>query len=182
VQNCSRRLRWRRLIWQFGGLPDGRLNWWFGAKAVQTPMTPRRFPPPWRASPRVPSSPRRTGRGGTICQTECSTLSTAFQESFKMIRVPTVFLMLAGGIAVLFLPYANAQSPNPALIAPGSSGAGLAPPTPSAPSPQPRSSAPDPAPGGNTVQAPSGTTPTPSIMTQGAPSTSGSSSGSPSKK
>jgi hypothetical protein len=132
---------------------------------------------PGGSSPRVPSSPRRTGRGGTICQTECSTLRTAFQESIKMIRVPTVFLMFAGGVAVLSLSYANAQSPNPALIAPGSSGAGLAPPTPSAPSPQPRSSAPDPAPGGNTVQAPSGTTPT-----QGAPSTSVSSSGSPSKK
>jgi hypothetical protein len=31
------------------GYQMGGSNWWFGAKAVQTPMTPRRFPPPWRA-------------------------------------------------------------------------------------------------------------------------------------
>ena len=60
-----------------------------------------------------------------------------------------------------------AQSPPPASLAPGSSGAVIAPQG-QAPSPQPRSSIPDAAPGGNTVQAP---VTTPSGTTgQGAPS------------
>jgi hypothetical protein len=95
-----------------------------------------------------------------------------------MYRLPTAFLFLAATIATL--PSANAQSPNPASIAP--SGSGLAPATPAAPSPQPRNAVPDPAPGGNTVQALSGATSVPSIMTQGAPSTSGSGAKSRSKK
>jgi hypothetical protein len=122
--------------------------------------------------------------GGTIWPTWtlCIWATCIPHTRQSMIRVSTVFLMLAGTIATLPLSYANAQSPNPASIAPGPSGAGLAPPTPSAPSPQPRNAVPDPAPGGNTVQAPSGATPVPSTMTQGVPSTSGSSSRSPSKK
>jgi hypothetical protein len=48
----------------------------------------------------------------------------------SMIRVSTAFLMLAGTIATLSLSYANAQSPNPASVAPGPSQAGLAPPPP----------------------------------------------------
>jgi hypothetical protein len=88
-----------------------------------------------------------------------------------MTRVATAaFLMLAGATATL-PPLANAQSPNPATIAPSRSG--LAPATPPAPSPQPRNPVPDPAPGGNTVQAPSEVAPAPSIITPGAPSTSG---------
>jgi hypothetical protein len=51
-----------------------------------------------------------------------------------------------------------AQSPPPAQLAPGSSGAVIAPQG-QAPSSPPRSSIPDAAPGGNTVQAPLATTP-----------------------
>jgi hypothetical protein len=51
-----------------------------------------------------------------------------------------------------------AQSPPPAQLAPGSSGAVIAPQG-RAPSSQSRSSIPDAAPGGNTVQAPLTTTP-----------------------
>jgi hypothetical protein len=60
-----------------------------------------------------------------------------------------------------------AQSPPPAALAPGSSGAVIAPQG-QAPSPQPRSSIPDAAPGGNTVQAPLATTP--GTTGQGTPS------------
>jgi hypothetical protein len=69
-----------------------------------------------------------------------------------------------------------AQSPPPAQLAPGSSGAVIAPQG-QAPSPQPRSSIPDAAPGGNTVQAPVGTTP-PATTGMGSPS-SGSRSSTP---
>ena len=58
-----------------------------------------------------------------------------------MIRV-VVFVTLACAGTVFAPSHASAQSPNPASIAPGSSGAGLAPATPAAPSPQPRSGVP----------------------------------------
>ena len=60
-----------------------------------------------------------------------------------------------------------AQSPPPAQLAPGSSGAVIAPQG-QAPSSQSRSSIPDAAPGGNTVQAPITTTP-PATTGQGSP-------------
>jgi hypothetical protein len=44
-----------------------------------------------------------------------------------MIRTLIVSLMLAGSIAALPTPHANAQSPDPALLAPGSSRAVLTP-------------------------------------------------------
>ena len=64
--------------------------------------------------------------------------------------------MIRAGLFVVACAFAalspaSAQSPNPATIAPGASGRGLAPATPAAPSPSPRSAIPDPAPGGNTV-------------------------------
>jgi hypothetical protein len=55
-------------------------------------------------------------------------------------------IVLAGSVA-------DAQSPPPGQLAPGTSGTVIAPQG-QAPSPQPRSSVPDAAPGGNTVQAP----------------------------
>jgi hypothetical protein len=68
-------------------------------------------------------------------------------------------MVTAAVVALLTLQTsAHSQSPPPATLAPGSSGAAIAPQG-QAPSPQPRSSIPDPAPGGNTVQAPVGTTP-----------------------
>jgi hypothetical protein len=70
-----------------------------------------------------------------------------------MIRA-VVALMIAGAMAFS----AHAQSPPPSQLAPGSSGAAIAPQG-LAPSPQPRSAIPDPAPGGNTAQAPIATTP-----------------------
>jgi hypothetical protein len=74
-----------------------------------------------------------------------------------MIRTRVLTLAFAGAVSAMTTAQAGAQSPNPASIAPGSSGPGLAPPTSPAPSSSPRTSAPDPAPGGNTVQAPTGT-------------------------
>jgi hypothetical protein len=61
-----------------------------------------------------------------------------------------------------------AQSSPPAQLAPGSSGAVIAPQG-QAPSSQPRNSIPDAAFGGNTVQAPVGTTP-PATTGTGSPS------------
>jgi hypothetical protein len=46
-----------------------------------------------------------------------------------MIRTLIVSLILAGGVAALAAPRANAQSPDPALLAPGSSRAMLTPRT-----------------------------------------------------
>jgi hypothetical protein len=45
-----------------------------------------------------------------------------------MIRIRIVSYILAGGIAVLATAQANAQSPDPALLAPGQSGRLMAPP------------------------------------------------------
>src|SRR5262249_11871607 len=105
---------------------------------------------------------------------QCKRSAPGPPEDRAMTRVVTAaFLVLAGATAMLPL-LANAQSPNPATIAPSRSG--LAPATPPAPSPAPRNLVPDRAPGGNPVQAPSGVAPAPSITTQGAPSTSGSGS------
>jgi hypothetical protein len=111
---------------------------------------------------------------------QASSAGGHLERSQSMSRA-AFFAALACAIAVFPASYANAQSPNPATIAPGSSGAGLAPATPAAPSPQPRNTIPDPAPGGNTVQAPSGIAPASPVI-QGAPSTSGSGSRSPSRK
>jgi hypothetical protein len=47
------------------------------------------------------------------------------------------FVTLSCAVVSFAPSHASAQSPNPASIAPGSSGAGLAPATPAAPSPQP---------------------------------------------
>jgi hypothetical protein len=58
-----------------------------------------------------------------------------------MIRA-IVFVTLSCAVVSFAPPRASAQSPNPASIAPGSSGAGLAPATPAAPSPQPRAQSP----------------------------------------
>jgi hypothetical protein len=44
-----------------------------------------------------------------------------------MFRTLIVSLMLAGGIALMAAPHAKAQSPDPALLAPGSSRAMLMP-------------------------------------------------------
>jgi hypothetical protein len=72
-------------------------------------------------------------------------------------------------IAAIVIPSAVlAQSPPPGQLAPGSSGSAIAPQG-QAPSPQPRSSIPNAAPGGNTVQAP--TTTTPPATTGSQPST-----------
>ena len=70
-----------------------------------------------------------------------------------MLRNPQSLAMLAVVTIVLAGSAADAQSPPPAQLAPGSSG-GVIAPQGQAPSPQPRSSIPDAAPGGNTVQAP----------------------------
>jgi hypothetical protein len=45
-----------------------------------------------------------------------------------MIRLTVIVVMLAIGTASLATPQANAQSPDPALLAPGHSGRMLAPP------------------------------------------------------
>jgi hypothetical protein len=74
-----------------------------------------------------------------------------------MIRALSLSLILAGSIAGVPMSQAGAQSPDPARIAPGSSGAAIAPRTFEAPSPQTPNVVPSP--GGNAVQAPSGTTP-----------------------
>jgi hypothetical protein len=76
-----------------------------------------------------------------------------------MIRALSLSLILAGSIAWVSMSQAGAQSPDPARIAPGSSGAAIAPRTFEAPSPQTPNVVPSPAPGGSAVQAPSGTTP-----------------------
>jgi len=52
-----------------------------------------------------------------------------------VIRILIVSFILAGSIAVLPTPQANAQSPDPALLAPGQSGRMLAPPRYTDPSP-----------------------------------------------
>jgi hypothetical protein len=68
-----------------------------------------------------------------------------------MLRNTTSLAMFA--VAIVLSSAADAQSPPPGQLAPGSSGAVIAPQG-QAPSPQPRTSTPDSAPGGNTVQAP----------------------------
>jgi len=52
-----------------------------------------------------------------------------------MIRMLIISFILAGSIAVLATSQANAQSPDPALLAPGQSGRMLAPPRYTDPSP-----------------------------------------------
>jgi hypothetical protein len=69
-----------------------------------------------------------------------------------MIRILIASFMLAGGIAVLATSQANAQSPDPALLAPPAAQAGLAPPLALA-QPSPQYAVPAPRSGGNTVRA-----------------------------
>jgi hypothetical protein len=84
-----------------------------------------------------------------------------------MLRNPTSLAILTVVTIILAGSAADAQSPPPAQLAPGSSGAVIAPQG-QAPSPQPRSSAPDAAPGGNTVQAPIAP-PAPPVRSQASP-------------
>jgi hypothetical protein len=72
-----------------------------------------------------------------------------------MNRILIVSLILAGGVAPLAGSQADAQSPDPALLAPPAAQAGLAPPI-CQPQPAPRYAVPAPRPGGNTVQARTG--------------------------
>ena len=60
--------------------------------------------------------------------------------------------MFAGSITGLATSQANAQSPDPALLAPPAAQAGLAPPV-GLTEPAPRYAVPAPRPGGNTVRA-----------------------------
>jgi hypothetical protein len=69
-----------------------------------------------------------------------------------MIRILIASLMLAGSIAALATSQANAQSPDPALLAPPAAQAGLAPPSVLS-EPAPRYAVPAPRPGGNMVRA-----------------------------
>jgi hypothetical protein len=73
---------------------------------------------------------------------------------------------IALSIAIFIPATVYAQSPPPAQLAPGSSGAAIAPQG-QAPSPQPRSSIRQPAPGGNTVQAPVSSTAPPATTGAG---------------
>jgi hypothetical protein len=52
-----------------------------------------------------------------------------------MIRIVVASVIFAGSIAVLPTPQANAQSPDPALLAPGQSGRMMAPPRYTKPTP-----------------------------------------------
>src|ERR1700722_11189267 len=88
------------------------------------------------------------------------------KETHEM-KTPCAIAIVASFAA--FIPATlYAQSPPPAQLAPGSSGAVIAPQG-QAPSFQPRNSIPDAAPGGNTVQAPVGTT-SPGTTGVGSPS------------
>jgi hypothetical protein len=79
----------------------------------------------------------------------------------------TKFMATAAVVTLFALQTpAHSQSPPPSQLAPGTSGAAIAPQG-QAPSPQPRSSIPNPAPGGNTVQTPLATTPPPTGLGSG---------------
>jgi hypothetical protein len=64
-------------------------------------------------------------RDGEHCDLELAYLR---QKEHPMIRLTVVAVMFAIGAASLATPQANAQSPDPALLAPGNSGRMLAPP------------------------------------------------------
>ena len=69
-----------------------------------------------------------------------------------MIRILIASFTLAGSIAALATSQANAQSPDPAFLAPPAAQAGLVPPSVLS-EPAPRYAVPAPRPGGNTVRA-----------------------------